>query len=160
LTFVTLCKTIDKKGYVVEPATEKVLDLLGGQRLTKEVKRSGLVEVIRQGLPMAAAIDVAQQYGLSDVQVAHVLGISPRTLARHKTGQKPLNAVQSDRIFRLARVASHAEEVFESRESALDWLKSPNRALGGAVPLELLDTDAGTVMVDEVLTRIDYGVYS
>ncbi len=39
-------------------------------------------------------------------------------------------------------------------ESALDWLKSPNRALGGAVPLELLDTDAGTVMVDDVLTRL------
>lgn len=60
----------------MEPATEKVLDLLGGQRLTKQAKRSGLVEVIRQGLPMAAAIDVAKQYGLSDHQVAHVLGIS------------------------------------------------------------------------------------
>jgi len=144
----------------MELVTEKVLDLLGGQRLTKQAERDGLVEIIRQGLPMAAAIDVAKQYRLSDQQVAHVLGISPRTLARHKTGHKPLNALQSDRIFRLARIASHAEDVFESRESALDWLKSPNRALGGAIPLELLDTDAGTVMVDEVLTRIDYGVYS
>ena len=144
----------------MEPATEKVLDLLGGQRLTKQAKQSGLVEIIRQGLPMAAASDVAKQYGLSDQQVAQVLGISARTLARHKISHKPLNAVQSDRIFRLARIASRAEDVFESREAAFDWLKSPNRALGGAIPLELLDTDAGTVMVDEVLTRIDYGVYS
>ena len=66
----------------------------------------------------------------------------------------------TEKVLDHARVASHAEDVFESRESALDWLKSPNRALGGAAPLELLDTDAGTVMVDDVLTRIDYGVYS
>jgi uncharacterized protein (DUF2384 family) len=28
------------------------------------------------------------------------------------------------------------------------------------VPLDLLDTDAGTELVDEILHRVDYGVYS
>ncbi|NEN93043.1 MAG: DUF2384 domain-containing protein, partial [Okeania sp. SIO3H1] len=31
---------------------------------------------------------------------------------------------------------------------------------GGKTPLELLDTDAGTQQVDELLNKIEYGVYS
>ena len=65
----------------MELAAEKVLDLLGGQGLTKQAQRDGLVTIIRQGLPMTVAIDVAKQYELSDRQVAQVLGISPRTLS-------------------------------------------------------------------------------
>jgi hypothetical protein len=65
----------------MELAAEKALDLLGGQGLTKQAQRDGLVAIIRQGLPMTAAIDVAKQYELSDRQVAQVLGISPRTLS-------------------------------------------------------------------------------
>lgn len=33
-------------------------------------------------------------------------------------------------------------------------------ALGGEVPLNLLDTEAGVEQVDDILTRIEYGVYS
>ena len=31
--------------------------------------------------------------------------------------------------------------------------------LGGKVSLELLDTDAGSEQVMEIMTRVDYGVY-
>jgi len=35
-----------------------------------------------------------------------------------------------------------------------------NRALGGRVPLHLLDSDAGAQAVERVLGRIEHGVYS
>lgn len=40
------------------------------------------------------------------------------------------------------------------------WLSAPNDALSGESPLSLLDTDAGVRLVEEVLTRIEFGVYS
>ena len=52
------------------------------------------------------------------------------------------------------------QEVFESPQTATSWLKRPNRALNGNSPVDLLDTDAGTQQVTELLDRIEYGVYS
>jgi Protein of unknown function (DUF2384) len=52
---------------------------------------------------------------------------------------------------RLARVAAQAQNVFESADPAMIWLKRPNRALGGHAPIDLLDTDAGTERVVELL---------
>jgi putative toxin-antitoxin system antitoxin component (TIGR02293 family) len=57
-------------------------------------------------------------------------------------------------------VHRYATEVFEDSDIAWDWLKSPNRALGGAIPLQLLETAEGTEQVETILGRIDYGVYS
>ena len=40
------------------------------------------------------------------------------------------------------------------------WLRTPNRALGGEVPIDQLDTDLGVKEVENILGRIAYGVYS
>jgi putative toxin-antitoxin system antitoxin component (TIGR02293 family) len=61
---------------------------------------------------------------------------------------------------RLFRVVAQAQDVFESANPAMSWLKRPNRALAGHAPIDLLDTDAGTERVVELLDRIEYGVYS
>ncbi|HJN73534.1 MAG TPA: MbcA/ParS/Xre antitoxin family protein [Myxococcota bacterium] len=62
------------------------------------------------------------------------------------------------RNVRIARVASHAVDVFGSSERAAAWLRRGNRGLGGVVPLSLLDTDIGAERVDDVLTRIEHAV--
>ncbi|MUL38989.1 antitoxin Xre/MbcA/ParS toxin-binding domain-containing protein [Gloeocapsopsis dulcis] len=59
-----------------------------------------------------------------------------------------------------ARITARAEEVFEDEQVAKNWLKRPNQALGGETPLGLLDTETGAEQVNQVLTRIEYGVYS
>jgi uncharacterized protein (DUF2384 family) len=43
---------------------------------------------------------------------------------------------------------------FESAPAATSWLKRPNRALEGCAPIDLLDTDAGTEQVAELLDPI------
>ena len=47
-----------------------------------------------------------------------------------------------------------------SIDKARVWLKSPNRALGGEVPLDLLDTEIGAHQVEDVLLRLNYGIFS
>ena len=119
-----------------------------------------LTLMVRSGLPPSAADRIAEYYGFSRKQVSELIGVSVRTLERHQKDKKPLNLVQSDRLLRYAHVAAHAEEVFEDEQTARNWLKRPTHALGGEIPLSLLDTEAGLQQVDEVLTRIEYSVYS
>lgn len=57
-------------------------------------------------------------------------------------------------------IAARASEVLGGQEKATHWLNRPNRALGGRRPLDLLDTDLGIQQVEQVLGRIEYGVYS
>jgi putative toxin-antitoxin system antitoxin component (TIGR02293 family) len=118
------------------------------------------VEVVRRGLSIKSFKRVASYYQLSDVQMSKVIGTSIRTIVRLQKEDKPLNATWSDRLYRLARVAAQAQEVFESADTATNWLKRPNRGLNGHAPVDLLDTDAGTEQVVELLDRIEYGVYS
>jgi putative toxin-antitoxin system antitoxin component (TIGR02293 family) len=80
-------------------------------------------------------------------------------LARRKQ-ERRLRADESDRLLRLARVAAVAEDVLGAQDKAGRWLQKPNRALGGIVPLDLLDTDLGAEEVVTVLGRIEHGVYS
>lgn len=66
-------------------------------------------------------------------------------------------AKQPERVSHLLKLAS---EVLGSEEAASHWMSSPNRALGGVVPLSLCGTDEGSEEVEAVLRRIEHGVFS
>jgi len=53
-----------------------------------------------------------------------------------------------------------AEEVFGDAENAREWLTHPQRGLGNAVPLEFAKSELGAGEVENLLGRIEYGVYS
>jgi putative toxin-antitoxin system antitoxin component (TIGR02293 family) len=71
-----------------------------------------------------------------------------------------LNSEESSKLLRLARVMSRASEVFDGPATAVGWLKSPNAALRGNAPLNLLDTDIGAESVLDTLGRIEHGVFA
>lgn len=118
----------------------------------------GLVGLVRRGVPWSVYRGVVVDLGFNDQQAAEVLQIPPRTLARRKGGR--LDPRESERLMRLSRLVLQATEVLGNREKALQWLRAPNRALDGATPFSLLDTDVGTQAAEAVLTRIEYGVFS
>jgi putative toxin-antitoxin system antitoxin component (TIGR02293 family) len=117
-----------------------------------------LVDLIRAGVPWSLYRGVMTNLGLTDQVAAGVLHIPPRTLARRKGGR--LEPEEGERLMRLVRLVAQATEVLGSQKKAVRWLESPNRALGGATPMSLLDTDVGTQAAEAVLTRIEYGVFS
>lgn len=114
---------------------------------------------LRDGLPYQAIERLREALNLSLDELAGALGISTRTLNRRKE-QDALRRDESDRVFRIARVFSHALSVFDSDEVAARWFKRPNPALDQMSPLEVFDTDLGAQLVDDLLTRVEYGVYS
>jgi putative toxin-antitoxin system antitoxin component (TIGR02293 family) len=137
------------------------LDLLGGRRVLECVPRSPLdwVAAIRRGLPSSAVDALIRATRLSQGELAAAVGIPERTLARRKREGR-LTSEESSRLVRLARVVARGEEVFESLEATVDWLKCPNAALGGTAPLILLDTDIGAESVMDTLGRIEHGVFA
>lgn len=56
------------------------------------------------------------------------------------------------------RLFTHALEVFESRESVIEWLSSKPIALGSISPAELLKTEDGKAEFERELIRIEAGV--
>jgi putative toxin-antitoxin system antitoxin component (TIGR02293 family) len=60
----------------------------------------------------------------------------------------------------MARIYANAVEMIGDEDKAIEWLDTPNRALGGEKPLDHLDTDTGARMVEDILGRIADGVYS
>jgi putative toxin-antitoxin system antitoxin component (TIGR02293 family) len=141
--------------------TERIVRILGGEEVVgrKLRSRSDLIPVLRKGLRYRALDRVMDGLDLTQQQVVDSLALSKRTLARRK-GEGRLSAEESDRLYRIARVAARAEEVFGSTDTVKRWLVHPNRALGGSTPLSLLDTYEGTSEVEAVLGRIEHGVFS
>jgi len=118
-----------------------------------------LRDAVRSGLPFSSFEALTKQLEISPQRFTAVFGIPPRTVARRKE-TRHLNPQESDRLYRVANTLSQAFEVLGSIDKARLWLKTPNRALGCEMPLDLLDTDIGTRQVEEVLLRLNYGIFS
>ncbi|MGH7792241.1 MAG: type II RES/Xre toxin-antitoxin system antitoxin [Thermodesulfobacteriota bacterium] len=143
-------------------STTDVLELLGGEQVLKR-QVSGvkdLREVLREGLPFRALESLAKAMEVQTAALSKIIRVAPRTLARRKGSESSFNSIESDRIYRVARIMSLSIEVLGSKEKAKEWLSRPSRALGGESPLSLLDTDVGAKQVEEVLGRITHGVFS
>lgn len=59
---------------------------------------------------------------------------------------------------RLISISARAGEVFSNQQKALHWLSSPNPSLKGLTPLEAAASEEGYRDVEDILTRIEYGV--
>ena len=139
-----------------------IVEVLGGSKAFRRRIRTTdeLASQVRSGLPASTVATLAEALSLHRTQVAERLSIPPRTLSRRLASRSRLTHEESDRTLRMARVVALAKEILGSEEKASRWLGNPNRALGGRVPFDLLDTDVGVRSVEEVLQRIAYGVYS
>jgi putative toxin-antitoxin system antitoxin component (TIGR02293 family) len=120
-----------------------------------------LIETIRQGLPKQALERLAKALRVKVLDLEHILPVSRRTLQRYEQQNvKCLPKELSDHMLQVAKVYARAVEVFEDEERALAWLQAPIVALGGRIPISLLDTSTGVDVVLTELGRIEYGVFA
>lgn len=137
-----------------------LMKALGGRRsLGNADTVQDLAARSREGLPYSALESLQERFGFAREEMAATLRVPLRTLARRKSTRR-LSPAESDRLVRLARIAAHAADVLGSDEKAGRWLHRSNRALGGAIPLALVDTDIGAREVESVLGRIEHGEFS
>ena len=136
--------------------------VLGGKATLKSVPRNAndWHVLLEGGLPSGSLHALKQAASLSDAQLASLIGISGKTLQRSRATRVRLDSVTSDRLFRTARLVALAGEVLEDNERGVAWLGRGQIGLGGRVPFALMTTEAGSEQVEQLLRRIEYGVYA
>lgn len=144
-------------------AEKDITDALGGVKLLGKQANTilDLADMIQRGLPTQSVFYLQKQMELGDDDYSSTLGVSVKWLGRHrKAPRQHLDANVSDRLFRIARLFKLAEEVLEDKEAANRWLHRPQSGLGERTPLELMKNEAGAREVEELLYRVEYGIYS
>ncbi|WP_025389906.1 antitoxin Xre-like helix-turn-helix domain-containing protein [Pseudomonas syringae] len=88
-------------------------------------------------------------------QMESLFNLSTSTLERRQRQQQSLDAIASERLDRVAMVASHALRVFETPERAGHWMITLNVALGGRTPLQACETGIGTAQAHRALATLE-----
>jgi len=118
-----------------------------------------LIEALSSGLPAHLARDLAKSFGITLEDMAGLLRMNSRTLQR-RLDEGTLDLSESERVWELSRLIHRAAEVLESKEAAVHWFKNPIEVLGWATPLAYARTAVGLRELDNILGRIEHGVYS
>jgi putative toxin-antitoxin system antitoxin component (TIGR02293 family) len=142
------------------PPSEVVVsgDTASKVRETQVFTQTPLVQRLRDGLPMAEFRLLQDLLRISEEELGRFLGISPATLHRRKKSGH-LETPESERIVRFARLFGLCMDVFTTKDATREWLKTPNPGTDGESPLSYADTEFGAREVENLLGRIDHGVF-
>jgi putative toxin-antitoxin system antitoxin component (TIGR02293 family) len=144
---------------------QRVAALLGGVKVLRHRLTNAIDvhEALATGLPGAALTHLIDNLvSLRDpASIEKAVGISRRTFQRRKVApRKLLSQEQSGRAWTFAAVLAKATAVFGAQEEAEHWLQRPAIGLNQRRPIDLLATPAGVRLVEELLGRLEYGVYT
>jgi len=119
-----------------------------------------LIHQVEGGLPFESLEILARFTRQSIFELGAIISIPERTLARRKATGK-LTPEESDRLVRVAFVFEKAAALFEWEVApAVQWLLTPKAALAGEVPLRYCRTELGAREVENLIGRLEHGVFS
>ena len=133
-------------------------DALIGLNLIK-TEKSVLIKNIKKGLPISAFEKIRKELDVSADILASTVNIATRTLARRKKEGR-FHSDESERVLRIASLFDRALQVLHSQNRVQLWFKAPQKGLGGKTPLEYADTEPGAREVEDLLGRLEHGVFS
>jgi len=119
-----------------------------------------VVDRVAHGLPVGEFDALRRMLEIGVEEMASKVGISVATLSRRRAKKQPLDRDHSDRIVRYARLYWLAVALFGGDEvTARAWLKRPALSLGGRSPLDFAETEVGAREVEDLIGRLEHGVY-
>ncbi len=116
-------------------------------------------QMAQKGISKVSFENFKVRAGLDYNEMARLLSVARNTLI-NKKGEEVFDVTISEKLISLAEVYTHGFEVFGSEKEFIEWLNVPNRALGSVTPFSMLQTHYGRQEVQQVLGRIEWGVYS
>lgn len=127
------------------------------------------------GVQVGSNFDIlvkAQETGVKPEMVIHYMEshklnrssldwvINAKTLSRRIKNEELLNSAETDRFIRVARLTALVETVFGNVEKAQDFLAKPRERWNGKTGSELMQTDNGGRMVEELLQQLNHGFFA
>lgn len=126
----------------------------------KAAQADKLIHEVERGLPYKALESLAAASGVAVSVIASIAGIPDRTLARRKAASR-LAPDESERLLRLSTIFEKAVGLFEGDiPAAVTWLTSAKKALGNQTPLGYSRTEIGAREVENLIGRLEHGVFS
>ncbi len=133
------------------------LSKLLGKPVTSSLQLVGFIE---RGFSFQTLERFHRETGLPMELLAAAIGISPRTFSRRKK-EKKLTSSESDRLVSISRLFALTVELFEgNKEKSFQWFLNQNRALGNLSPLQMAATETGSREVENLIGRLEHGVFS
>ncbi len=151
-----------RRARIVRNTAVKPARSAGGKSLGLRLSgRADAVVVVKRGIPVAAVERLGQNLGVTLETLGRLTNIAERTLQRRRRDNAGrLKADESERVLRVGLLLDRAVVVLGGIENARAWLNAPCAALGGAAPLSYADTEPGAREVEDLLGRIEHGVFS
>jgi putative toxin-antitoxin system antitoxin component (TIGR02293 family) len=129
----------------------------GGRRVSSDLD---VARRVAEGLPTSVLSSAVKGGVLTRDEVTKLI-VPRRTLAHRKRRREDLSPEESDRLARVLHLDNIALRTFDGdADKARTWLRVPNRALSGEIPIELVVTTTGARLVEDALLRIEHGVYT
>ncbi len=117
------------------------------------------LESVEAGVPVDTMTSFISASGVELKDVYDIV-IPARTLKHRRSRRESLSADESDKLARLVRIYDHALRVFDNKEKVLYWLSEAKKRFDGRTPLQMLRTELGGRMVEEMLGQIEYGMFA
>ncbi len=142
--------------------------MLGGHSVVPRAVDSDVEvhDLILKGLPIRAMLRLLENLRVLETPlVLIVLGMSPRNFQRRKAAARKdnratLSAEEGSKLWKFAEILARATRTLGSHEAAETWLNSSQMGLEWKRPVDLLATIQGAEVVDTLLMRMEYGVYT
>jgi putative toxin-antitoxin system antitoxin component (TIGR02293 family) len=126
------------------------------------------ITLVKAGLPASQAKTIMSDLDIPAGAASRALNVPVSTLNRKTKMREALTQDESERVLGLARLIGQVQAMvdesgdptgFDARKWTARWLGEPLAALGGARPLDLMDTMEGQGLVSDTLARIQSGAY-
>jgi putative toxin-antitoxin system antitoxin component (TIGR02293 family) len=132
---------------------------LGGALGLRSKDTRAVIAILRRGLPFTAFQRLCVLLEVTQGLLAEVTGIAARTLARRKMEGR-LSFEESERLYRVAALFDRAVAVLGSDVDARRWMLAALPSLHNTAPLLHASTELGAREVEDMLGRLEHGVFS
>ncbi len=131
------------------------------QTLLKSEKisqRTDLITIARNGIKTKYIERIQKYILLSDKELSSILPISQRQLFRYPPDHI-LNKEITSHLIQIIELFQKGYNLFDT-EKFQAWIRTSNKVLNENKPLEIMDTSIGIEMIEDIIGRIEHGVYS
>ena len=138
-----------------------VKEILGEKQIKKKIESSfDFIRAADSGLNSSIIQNFREYFGFTMDDTAQMLNVSEPTLYRWGQKNKTLERNVSVKLFNLTDLFLIGIQFFNNKDLFFKWLSIPSPALGGMLPIDLMEIPGGVEKVRDLLGRLEYGVYS
>lgn len=130
---------------------------------------SDRIRLIKDGVPALKAKRMIADLHFDQRPLLGALNLKTATVNRKAARDEVLSPENGERVIGIAKLVGQIEAMLEDSGEPRgfdgpawlsQWLREPLAALGGAKPVDLLDTMEGQALVAQVLAQVRSGAYA